>query len=344
MHNKFAVFDYRDTSSESDDWVWTGSWNATDPGNGDDAQNSLEIQDQALAHAYTMEFNEMWGSDTDVPNANVSRFGVRKFDNTPHEFNVKGTTIELYFSPSDQTTLHIYRTLAASVNSINVCMYTFTRSDLAQELVEKKTAGEKVRVLMDNNTDTGNQYSFLQSNGVDLHLKGSDVTGYLHHKYALVDAEAPNADEVVITGSHNWSKSAETGNNENTLIVHDKRIVNLYLQEFKRRYLSAGGTDAITVGVIRTDDEIPRSTALSQNYPNPFNPTTNFQLRIAKFGFVSVKIFDLLGREIATLVNENRAPGVYTITWDASRLASGMYFCRLKAGNFALTKKVLLVR
>lgn len=59
MHNKFAIFDFRDTSSFTDDWVWTGSWNATDPGDNDDAQNSIEMQDKALANAYTMEFNEM---------------------------------------------------------------------------------------------------------------------------------------------------------------------------------------------------------------------------------------------------------------------------------------------
>ncbi|MBI5463444.1 MAG: hypothetical protein HY966_00645, partial [Ignavibacteriales bacterium] len=68
MHNKFVVIDNRDTTSDTDDWVWMGSWNATDPGDGNDAQNVVEIQDKALANAYTTEFNEMWGSSTDVAN------------------------------------------------------------------------------------------------------------------------------------------------------------------------------------------------------------------------------------------------------------------------------------
>jgi phosphatidylserine/phosphatidylglycerophosphate/cardiolipin synthase-like enzyme len=344
MHNKFVVFDYRDTTSASDDWVWTGSWNPTDPGNSDDAQNSLEIQDQALAHAYTMEFNEMWGSDTDTPNASVSRFGARKLDNTPHKFNIKGTTIELYFSPSDQTTLHIYQTLAAATNSINVNMYTFTRSDLAQELVTKKTAGKKVRVVTDNNTDNGNQYSFLQTNGIDIHLKGNDVTGLLHHKYALVDAEAPNADEIVITGTHNWSNSAETQNNENTLIIHSKRIANLYLQEFKARYIAAGGSDNIVLDVKQISPEIPLSTALEQNYPNPFNPTTHLRFTIAQLAIVRLQIYDVLGREVTTLVNEQKLPGTYDVGFDGSKLASGVYYYRLTAGNFVQTKKLLLLK
>ncbi|OYV90874.1 MAG: hypothetical protein B7Z73_05830 [Planctomycetia bacterium 21-64-5] len=264
MHNKFAVFDFRDTGSFTDDWVWSGSWNATDPGNNSDAQNALEIQDKALANAYTMEFNEMWGSSTDTPNASQSRFGIRKTDNTPHRFNIGGNLIESYFSPSDQTTLHIYKTLKAATSSINICMLTFTRSDLAQALITAKAAGDKVRVVLDNNTDSGNQFSALQAGNVDIHLKGSSLTGLLHHKYALIDAENSKADETVITGSHNWSNAAETSNNENTLIIHDARVANLYLQEFKARYIEAGGSDAIVLGVKRTGDGIPTAFGLGQ--------------------------------------------------------------------------------
>ncbi|MGA8265723.1 MAG: phospholipase D-like domain-containing protein, partial [Ignavibacteriaceae bacterium] len=122
MHNKFAVFDFRDTSSFTDDWIWSGSWNATDPGNNNDAQNVITIQDKSLANAYTMEFNEMWGSSTDTPNSSNSRFGIRKTDNTPHEFNVAGTPIQLYFDPSDNTTAHIGEVLNASQYSINIAM------------------------------------------------------------------------------------------------------------------------------------------------------------------------------------------------------------------------------
>ncbi len=171
MHNKFGVFDYRDTSSFTDDWIWSGSWNATDPGNNNDAQNIVEIQDKALANAYTIEFNEMWGSNTDTPNKANSRFGIRKTDNTPHRFIVNSTPIQLYFDPSDNTTTHIAEALNASVSSINIAMLTFTRSDLSQILVNKKEAGEKVHVILDNKTDTGNQFSFLQNNGVDILLK-----------------------------------------------------------------------------------------------------------------------------------------------------------------------------
>jgi hypothetical protein len=103
---------------------------------------------------------------------------------------------------------------------------------------------------------------------------------------------------------------------------------------------------------VRENPALAKSIALSQNYPNPFNPTTNFELRIANFGFVSVKVYDLLGREVATLVNEVKQPGEYTVEWNAASLPSGVYFYRLlaqpisgaQAGSFTETKKLLLIR
>ena len=343
MHNKFFVFDYRDTSSATDDWVVTGSWNATDPGTNNDAQNLLEIEDQSLAAAYTMEFNEMWGSSTNTPNQTLSRFGARKTNNTPHQFSIGGVPIQLYFSPSDQVTSHINGELNTATASIDIAMLTFTRDELAQTLIEKKADGVKVHVILDNNSDLGNEFSTLQSGGVDILLKASSLGGLLHHKYAVVDGENPTApDPAVITGSHNWSSSAETSNNENTLIIHSKRIANLYLQEFKQRYIDAGGSDNIVLTVIDHGQDIPSSYALSQNYPNPFNPSTTINFSIPANRFVSLKIYDIIGREIATLVNQNLSPGYYTVRWNASGYSSGVYFYQLRSGNFTQTKKLLL--
>jgi polyhydroxybutyrate depolymerase len=88
----------------------------------------------------------------------------------------------------------------------------------------------------------------------------------------------------------------------------------------------------------------PLEFALLQNYPNPFNPSTSFEFRVSSFGLVSLRIFDALGREVATLINESKAPGVYRLTWDAGALSSGVYFFRMSAGSFAETKKLVLLR
>ena len=131
----------------------------------------IEIQDRSLAEAYTIEFNEMWGSSGDSPNQATSRFGADKTDITPHHFTIAGYAMELYFSPSDRTTSKINAALSAATSSIDVCMYTFTRDDLAATLIAKMNGGEKVHVVMDNNTDTGNEFSTLLNAGVDVLLK-----------------------------------------------------------------------------------------------------------------------------------------------------------------------------
>lgn len=87
---------------------------------------------------------------------------------------------------------------------------------------------------------------------------------------------------------------------------------------------------------------IPGSFALNQNYPNPFNPTTTIEYQLPSDGFVSLKIFDLLGSEVKTLVNEFKTKGRYSITFDASNLASGLYIYQLKSSNFSLIKKMIL--
>jgi hypothetical protein len=99
-----------------------------------------------------------------------------------------------------------------------------------------------------------------------------------------------------------------------------------------------------TTGVEGTGPAIPTQFSLEQNYPNPFNPTTTISYQLAANGFVTLKVYDLLGREVAALVNEVKQPETYTVQWDASRQASGVYFYKLTTGNFVATKKLLLLK
>jgi|GEM_PF-7081888 len=89
---------------------------------------------------------------------------------------------------------------------------------------------------------------------------------------------------------------------------------------------------------------IPKEFELEQNYPNPFNPSTKIKFVIPKSSFVNLKVYDVLGNEIATLVNEEKPAGNYRVTFDASNLPSGVYFYKIKAGNFVETKKMILLR
>jgi hypothetical protein len=89
---------------------------------------------------------------------------------------------------------------------------------------------------------------------------------------------------------------------------------------------------------------LPAEFALEQNYPNPFNPSTAISYQLSAVSFVTLKVFDALGREVATLVQAEQSAGRYRVTFDAGNLTSGTYFYRLQAGNSVDTKKLLLVK
>jgi hypothetical protein len=104
---------------------------------------------------------------------------------------------------------------------------------------------------------------------------------------------------------------------------------------------------AIWTGV-QEDASVPSAFALGQNYPNPFNPETGIRYQVSGISngatFVSLKVFDLLGREVATLVNEQKPPGRYEVRFDGAGLASGVYLCRMAAGEFIQTRKLVLMK
>lgn len=97
-------------------------------------------------------------------------------------------------------------------------------------------------------------------------------------------------------------------------------------------------------GIIETSSVLPNEYALEQNFPNPFNPTTNIRYSIVNTSKVTLKVFDILGREVKTLVNTVQSPGQYTVTFNAKDLASGIYFYRINAGSFISTKKLMLLK
>jgi Putative multicopper oxidases len=89
---------------------------------------------------------------------------------------------------------------------------------------------------------------------------------------------------------------------------------------------------------------VPGRFSLGQNFPNPFNPTTTISFALPSRSFVSLKVFDLLGREVATIVSEEMSAGSYSKQWNAANISSGIYFYRLQAGSFTETKKLVLLR
>jgi hypothetical protein len=92
------------------------------------------------------------------------------------------------------------------------------------------------------------------------------------------------------------------------------------------------------------DKNFPNDFELFQNYPNPFNPTTTIRYQIRTSGFVSLKVYDAIGQEVATLVSETKSSGVHEVTFNGSKFSSGVYVYRLQIGNYSLTKKLVLMK
>jgi hypothetical protein len=98
------------------------------------------------------------------------------------------------------------------------------------------------------------------------------------------------------------------------------------------------------VSVKNNEQNLPKSFLLNQNYPNPFNPTSIIRFQIKDSRLVILKVYDIIGKEVETLVNEKKSPGTYEVTFDGSRLSSGIYFYTLTAGDFKETKKLVLLK
>jgi len=104
--------------------------------------------------------------------------------------------------------------------------------------------------------------------------------------------------------------------------------------------LNAENINAKHVQVLK---EIPKEFSIS-NYPNPFNPTTTINYQLPEAGFVTIKVYDILGKEVSVLVNETKQAGYYNVNFDAGSLTSGIYIYSIQSNNFAQSKKMLLIR
>ncbi len=170
--------------------------------------------------------------------------------------------------------------------------------------------------------DPVTQYGWLQTNPVD--MRDLTNTG----SFTLKKGEPIDIIIAYVIGKGTDALNSITRAREITQYVHE---------EYERNF-------STIVGVEDKPDEVVNKYSLSQNYPNPFNPTTTIKFSILHSQFSTLKVYDILGREVTTLVNEVKSPGTYEVEFNASQLASGVYFYRLTAGDFMQTKKMMLLK
>jgi len=189
-------------------------------------------------------------------------------------------------------------------------------------------------------TDGGNTWSTINI--------GAGVTGTCYLNWV------PQTPVIYILGANGGIKRS-TDNGLTWVLTPTPGVTNLTYFDFVQGgnivygyAVSSNGnviklTDTLSVLTgINGNTEHPTDYKLEQNYPNPFNPSTSISYSIAKNEFVKITIFDVLGREIEALVNETKSAGTYNVTWDASKLSSGIYLYRITAGDFTDIKKMVL--
>jgi len=326
MHNKFVIIDANSTNPNVP-WVWTGSTNWTSAQLSTDRNNAIVVQDQALARVYTIEMNEMWGGGTQA----TAVFGSLKTDNTPHYLNIGGKTVESWFSPTDNVNGRLIEAIQTADNDLHIATMLITQSDIGRAIrdqVNLKGIASCTEVLLDDTTSSTASGSIFRviKTAIGNRVIKFHGSGIMHHKYAIIDAGAAASDPQVFVGSHNWSLSANTENDENTLIVHDARIVNQYYQEFAKRI-----QDETSIGIQVCNLVLSNKTATVQQssvqvYPNP--TTGKFQLRLAsgQARTATVTLRDATGRVV---LSQTQPLTGQDVSIDASQLRAGLYLVQI---------------
>ncbi|HEU4717807.1 MAG TPA: phospholipase D-like domain-containing protein [Bacteroidia bacterium] len=332
MHNKFMIVDAH-SSDPSDPLVWTGSCNWDEQQINSDANNVIIIQDNNLAAAYTTEFNEMWGDTGLVPNVANSKFGPDKTDNTPHTFTIGSRTVELYFSPSDGTNNHILSAINSADNTLYFGVYTFTDATDANAIKTKDLAGVYTAGIIDQYSTSYTPYSTLSpvmGNRLRVYTQSNSI---YHNKFLIADDCDSTSDPVVLTGSHNWTVSADTKNDENTLIIHSAVIANIYFQAFDQNFIDLGGTLSPPC-VFTTGMQTPEANDRFNVYPDPARD----QLNIEASAGAKILVTDETGRAVMQFI----APGENAFAIDISSLVPGLYFVREETATGISTRKIIV--
>ncbi|HFC91484.1 MAG TPA: DUF1669 domain-containing protein [Leucothrix mucor] len=214
MHNKFTVIDKKQ--------VWTGSMNYTTNAAYHHDENLLQLDSIAAATNYSEEFEQLWGGIHRQINASAS------------VFTVKNSTVQIYFSPDDHfRAQHLIPLLRSAQKSVHFMAFSFTSTDITTALSNLKQQGVEIKGVVDAGQAGSSyaQYKDLKNENIDVLLDGNSKK--LHHKVMIID------NRYVVTGSYNFSQSAETRNDENSVIVDNSNLATRYEQEFKRVYQKA---------------------------------------------------------------------------------------------------------
>jgi hypothetical protein len=313
-----------------------------------------------IYHKHSTDNGTSWGMDTrlsnntsasDFPSVSVSGSDVhvvwRDFRNNDDEIYYKhstdnGTSWGLETRLTNSSGLSEEPSVSTSGSFVHVAWYDNRNGNVEIYYKRSTDSGTSwgVDTRLTNNSGTSYEPSISVSGSV-VHLvwrDDRDGNFEIYYKRSTDSGTSWEADTQLTSNDYfSWYPSVASSGLGVHVVWQDIRNGNWEI------YYKRNPTGNVT-GIENNNSELPIAFMLEQNYPNPFNPSTNFEFRIAQSGFVSLKIFDLLGRDVATLLSEKMEAGTYNKQFDAKDLTSGVYFYQLQVDNFVETKKFILMK
>lgn len=335
MHNKFVVI--------KDSAVWTGSYNFTYDSTFHDNNNAIIIWSKELAQCYENEFLNMY---------NNNLFGFAKSTATLQpDWNGKeidigdGINVKVCFSPYNnpgKINQIILDELGQAKENICFNIYTFgVGTGLDDKLVQCRNRNIDVRGVLETD-QVYSSYMKMSDAGVSVILDNNK--GLLHHKFAVIDFNRANA--TVMTGSNNWTNTANEYNDENMLIINSAKVACAYYSEFKKNYQSAGvkfdiHRDAIVENVII--------------YPSPARNIANIKYKISdSVNNIKISVYNIVGEKVKDIVPASIYPGYYNETvWNSDnnsgeKVVSGIYLVKITAEStnecYSIVRKLAIIK
>ena len=343
-----------DITGEPVEWTWgfdTGDLGAIDPGVGSlfldfGADNAIFNEDPIPANSITIN-----GIQAEVDA--VIKPGFETSDTTIYQVKVpssvtigRNDTVTVIFS--DAAGIEVDPSLAKTTGKSKSRKREGTPHLIqAEDDFEISSSPEPTTTASTNDNPLPIELIefFITENANDEPvLKWSSATEKENFGF-FIERKFNDADDVAQSGWEEigFVEGQGTTKQRTDYLYVDKELVEAGEYEYRLRQVDFDGANEF-FGPESFTFKVPERSKLRQNYPNPFNPTTNINYQLAQSGKVTVKVYNVLGREVQTLVDEQQQAGRYSITFDASRLASGMYLVRMNTNGRVMTRKIMLVK
>jgi hypothetical protein len=306
---------------------WVQRYNG--PGNDDDNVYSMDIDISGNIYVTGTTYSSSSSSDFCTIKYNPS--GVQQWVKI-YNGTANGTDRPNSITVDDSDNVYVTGCSGGNTSTLDYCTIKYNSSGTQQWVKKYNGPGNDADEAYSAAVDvSGNVYVTGSSSGIGT---GQD--------YCTVKYNASGVQQWVVR----YNGPGNNFDSPCSIIVNNSG--NVYITGESRG--NGTGNDYCTlkyyepIGIQKISSEVPTAFSLHQNYPNPFNPSTKIRFALPSASFVNLSIYDLLGREIVTLVSEGLQPGTYEVEWDASNYMSNVYFYRISARYYVDTKKMILIK